>query len=102
MPPTFLEKVVIFRFERRYPQKYTVAHLKSNILSPPNFLVPQKSLGWLRHCIAASPVKDVWGLQSHAEKRISHRNLKWTFQDSLLCYCYATKSNTRTMRSQVS
>jgi len=24
----------------------------------------------LSHCIAASPVKDVWGQQSHAEKRI--------------------------------
>ena len=50
MPPKkFLEKVVIFRFERRYPQKYIVARLKSNILAPPNFLVPQKNLGWLRH-----------------------------------------------------
>ena len=37
--PQFLEKVVIFRFERRYPQKYLVARLKPNILAPPNFLV---------------------------------------------------------------
>jgi len=74
-PPTFLEKVVIFRFERRYPQKYTVARLKSNISSSPNFLVPPKNLSWLRHskCIAASPVKDGWGLQSHAEKHINYR-----------------------------
>jgi len=27
-PPKFLEKVVIFRFERRCPQKYIVARLK--------------------------------------------------------------------------
>jgi len=26
----------------------------------------------------------------------------WTFEDSLQCYCYATKRNSRTMRSQVS
>jgi len=44
-----LEKVVIFCFERRYPQKYIVARLKSNVLAPPNILVPPKKLGWLRH-----------------------------------------------------
>jgi len=49
LPPQFLEKVVIFRFERQYHQKYIVARLKSNILAPPNFLVPPKNLGWLRH-----------------------------------------------------
>jgi len=54
------------------------------------------------HCLAASPAKGVWGQQSHAEKRINHRNLKWTFEDSLPCYCYATKRNSRTMRLQVS
>jgi len=41
-------------------------------------------------------------MQSHAEKRINYRNLKWTFEESLPCYCYATARNSRTMRSQVS
>jgi len=55
------------------------------------------------HCLAASPTKDVWGQQqSHAEKCITYRNLKLTFEDSLPCYCYATTRNSRTMRSQVS
>jgi len=54
------------------------------------------------HCLAASPAKDVWGQQPHSEKRINYRNLKWTFEGSLPCYCYATKSNSRTMLSQVS
>jgi len=26
---------------------------------------------------------------SHPGKRINSRNLKWTFEDSLPCYCYA-------------
>jgi len=39
-PQKFLEKVVIFRFERWHPQKYIVARLKSNILAPLNFWVP--------------------------------------------------------------
>jgi len=52
-------------------------------------------------CLAASLAKDVWGQQSHAEKHVNYRNLKRTFKDSLPCYCYATKSNSITMRSQV-
>jgi len=60
VPPQFLEKVVIFRFEKRYPQKYIVDRLKSNIWpfqifwSPKNFELATP----LSHCIAASPVKD--------------------------------------------
>jgi len=38
MPPTFLEYLVILRFERRYPKQNTVASLKSKFLSPPIFL----------------------------------------------------------------
>jgi len=56
MPPIFLEKVVIFRFDRRYTQADIVARLKSNIFGP------RKKCGLatpLSHCIAASPVKDV-------------------------------------------
>jgi len=54
------------------------------------------------HSLAASPANDVWRQQPHAEKRINYRNLKWTFQDSLPCNCYATKRNSGTKRSQVS
>jgi len=49
----------------------------------------------MSHCIAASPVEDVWGQQLRAGKRINYRNLKWTFEDSLPCYCCAIKSNCR-------
>jgi len=54
------------------------------------------------YCLAASPAKDVWGQQPHLEKHINCRNLKWTLEGSLPYYCYAAKSNSRTMRSQVS
>jgi len=43
MPPTFLENIVIFCFERRFSRQNSVIRLKSNILAPPKFL------GWLRH-----------------------------------------------------
>jgi len=59
----------------------------------------------IKQCVlplSALTVSDVWGQQSHAEKRINYRNLKWTFDDSLPCYCYTTKRNSRTMLSQVS
>ena len=49
---------------------------RSNILDLANFLVSQENIGLttpLSHCIAASPVKDVWGQQSHTEKRINYR-----------------------------
>jgi len=47
--PQFLENIVILCFERRYPKQNNVIRLKSNILSPPNFLAP-KFLDWLRYC----------------------------------------------------
>jgi len=31
-----------------------------------------------------------------------YRNLNWTFEDLLQCYCYAINTNSRTIRSQVS
>jgi len=45
--------------------------------------------------------QDVCVQQSHAAKRFC-RNLKLTFEDLLPCYWYATKANSRTIRSQVS
>jgi len=87
--------------ERWYPKENTVAHLKSNILPLPKAFGLQKIFGLatpLSHCIAASPVKNVWGQQSRAEERINYHNLKWTFEDLLPCYSYTTKSNSRTMR----
>ena len=41
------------------------------------------------HACTLSKTITIWGRQSHAEKRINYRNLKWTFKDSLPCYCYA-------------
>ena len=40
--------------------------------------------------------------QSHAEKRINYRNMKWTLEDWLPCNCYAMKTKGTTIRSQVS
>jgi len=37
MPPKWLEFIVIFCFERRYPKQNSAFCLKSNILVPPNF-----------------------------------------------------------------
>jgi len=68
-------------FERRYPDENTVARLKANILQTQNFELSTPQC----HCIAASTVKDVWDQQSHEEKRINYRNLKWTFENSLPC-----------------
>jgi len=36
-PPKFLENIVIFCFERRFPRQNSVIGLKSNILASPNF-----------------------------------------------------------------
>jgi len=51
--------------------------------------------------LAAYTCQDVCVQQSHAAKRYWH-NSKWTFEDLLPCYCYATNANSRTVRSQVS
>jgi len=39
---------------------------------------------------------------SYMRYNASHRNLKYIFEYLLPCYCYATKANSRTIRSQVS
>jgi len=75
-PPKFLEKVVIFRFERRYLQKYICCSPKIKHFGPSKFFGPPKQFELatpLSHCIAASPVKDARGQQSHAENRINYR-----------------------------
>jgi len=36
------------------------------------------------------------------QQNACHRNTKWTFADLLLCYCYAIKTNSRTIRSRLS
>ena len=66
-PPKFLENIVILCFERRFSKQNSVIRLKSSILSPPNFLVPPKFLGWIRHCWESVPTaKKVWERRSHA------------------------------------
>ena len=58
--------------------------LKSNILDP------QKNLGWQRqsHCIAASPVRDVWGQESHVEKRTI---VTWSEPLKICCHVIVTQ-----------
>ena len=51
--------------------------------------------------LTAYTCQDVCVQQSHAVTSYCH-NLKWTFENLLPYYCYATKANSRTMRSQVS
>jgi len=51
--------------------------------------------------LAAYTCQDVCVQQLHAAKRYC-RKLKRTFENLSPCYCYATKANSRTMRSQVS
>jgi len=47
------------------------------------------------HCLAAFSAKDVCVQQL---QNAYYRN--WTFENLLPCYCYATESNDRTIRSQ--
>ena len=47
----------------------------------------------------------VFAFNSHMEQNTAsadYRNMKWTFEDLLLCYCYVIKTNSRTICSQVS
>jgi len=41
-------------------------------------------------------------LNTRMRQNTCYRNLKWTRGDSLPCYCYAIKANSRTMYTQVS
>ena len=36
------------------------------------------------------------------QQKTCYRNIKWTFEDLLPCYCYAIKTNSRTIRSRLS
>ena len=40
----------------------------------------------------------VGALHGHMRKNAYFRNSKWTFEDLLPCYCYATKTHNRTIR----
>ena len=39
---------------------------------------------------------------SYMQQNANHGNSKYIFEDLLPCYCYATKANSRTIRSRVS
>jgi len=39
---------------------------------------------------------------SPVQQNACYRNMKWTFEDLLLCYSYAIHTNSRTTRSQLS
>ena len=51
--------------------------------------------------LAALPAK-MSALNSLMQQNACHRNIKWTFADLLPCYCYAIKTNSRTIRSRLS
>jgi len=53
------------------------------------------------HCLAVLLTKYVCFQQSHTAKRLLRSSI-WTLEDSLPCYCYAIKTNSRTICSQVS
>jgi len=58
--------------------------------------VKVRGLCYQQQSLAANTCQDVCVQQSHAAKRYC-RNLKWTFEDLLPCYCYAAKANSRTV-----
>jgi len=49
------------------------------------------------HCLAALPAKTSV-FSSHMRQNAYYRNLKWTFEDLLPCYCYAIKTKSKTIR----
>ena len=51
--------------------------------------------------LAALPTK-MSTLNSLMQQNACHRNIKQTFADLLPCYCYAIKTNSRTIRSRIS
>ena len=53
------------------------------------------------HCLAALSAKTS-AFNSLMQQNASHRNIKWTFADLVPCYCYAIKTNSRTIRSRLS
>ena len=54
------------------------------------------------HCLAALPAKMSAFSGYMRQNAYRHRNLKRIFVDLLPCYCYATKANSRTIRSRLS
>jgi len=53
------------------------------------------SLHYLRRCLRLIAT-------STCDKKANHRDLQRIFEYLLQCYCYATKANSRTVRSRVS
>jgi len=47
------------------------------------------------HCHATLPAM-MSAFNSHVQQNACYRNMKWTFEDLLPCYCYAIKTNSRT------
>jgi len=53
------------------------------------------------HCLAALPAK-MCAFNSFMQQNACYRNIKRTFADLLPRYCYAIKTNSRTIRSRLS
>jgi len=50
------------------------------------------------HCLAALTAK-MCAFNRLMQQNACYRDIKWTFADFLPCYCYAMKTNSRTIRS---
>jgi len=62
----------------------------------------QHVLPWSAVAVSLHILPKMSEVNSHIWKNaLNYRNFKWTCEDSLLCYCYATKRNSGTMLSQV-
>ena len=48
------------------------------------------------HCLAALPAK-MSEFSSYMGQNVYYRNLKWTLEDLLACYCYTIKTNSKTI-----
>jgi len=53
------------------------------------------------HCLTALPAK-MCSFNSLMQQNACYRNIKWTFAGLLSRYCYATKTNSRTICSRLS
>jgi len=74
-PPIF-RKSSHFSLWEAVSQKIYCFSPKTKHFRPSDFFGPPNKFELatpLIHCIAASPVKDVWGQQSHGEKCINYR-----------------------------
>jgi len=71
---------------------------------PNTWCVPPEARGPMQphrlHWLKADPARHKWS--GYMRQNACHRDLKGIFEGLLPCYCYATKANSRKIRSRVS